>query len=246
MNKAQLIAAIVSYGETPPSRWGKIELQARLQELRQENGLGEATSGTQSKTPLQIAVAEVSRASRNNKAALQRYVEKELQLVVTGTETMAQLEDRAVRHLYQVTETTAQDLVGFGPHASLTYAQLLSEFPQYAEWVEMTSQQQEEAARNPRLHRLARWLAKAKSRAPIQSPVLKLKAKGDIPTNAVPEKPAAASPEAAFQTRASSSSSSIPMYILQNFMTAVQDLQKEVKELRGGRLQKSCASNNGH
>ena len=61
------------------------------------------------------------------------------------------------------------DLVQFGQHQGRTYKEILEEFPQYAVWVVMTSEQEAEAS--PGLLHLAKYLKdKQVSTAPRTNP----------------------------------------------------------------------------
>ena len=99
-----------------------------------------------------------------------------------GNETVSQLEDRCLKHLYEVTEPARKDAVGFGRHADMTYAQVLKERPQYCDWVKKTYLKTPECC--DRLKRLGRWLTRhhdteieTEVKKPTTSKVLKIKTK---------------------------------------------------------------------
>ena len=62
LNKGELTLHLRSLGETAPESWGKLELQQRIRELAEANPtLAVATPG---KTPLEILMSKITKASR--------------------------------------------------------------------------------------------------------------------------------------------------------------------------------------
>ncbi|CAE7246479.1 unnamed protein product [Symbiodinium necroappetens] len=141
---------------------------------------------------------------------------------------------KALDYLYANVESCGRDVVGFGRHASLTYAELVQQYPRYAEWVTTTHKETEET--NPRLKRLAGWLMRATDVSePVRRPTttqdpqrLKLKIKGGYLTEPEVETPPAT-------TAASSGASPYPagqMELMATMMETMKSMQEELKEIR--------------
>ncbi|CAE7633802.1 RE1, partial [Symbiodinium sp. CCMP2456] len=241
MNAKQLREAIGTFGEIPAESWNNSQLRHRLQELMTEQEEEWANPARRSKdTPLQQQIKQLNRNKRK-KADLQEYVAKVLGLTVSENETMMQLETKALDHLYANVESCGRDAVGFGRHASLTYAELVQQYPRYTEWVKATHKETDET--NPRLKRLAAWLLRATDvseavQCPpwaLQSPPwekdpqrLRLKIKGGYLVE----------PEAETPQTASTSSAGAPPYpaqqmeLMTTMMETMKGMQEDIKELR--------------
>ncbi|CAE7608833.1 unnamed protein product, partial [Symbiodinium pilosum] len=90
MSKADMVLALRSFGEEPPSGWTKVDLMCRLGELS-DLGEIEMKSGKAAKTPLQQAVSELNKASRK-KSELVLHVEKNLGMLVSPNATIATIQ----------------------------------------------------------------------------------------------------------------------------------------------------------
>lgn len=153
MTKPQLIAESTRLGETPPSSWTVLERTARLEEIKEEKGIPKKVRGKPA-TPLNMWMLRLNQSS-SKKAQLQAFVANQLQLNITGNETMQQLQRMAVQKIYMDTEPTGEDPVGFGQHAALSYQELKESQQEYATWVVKTWK---EGDCDYRLSRLAQWL----------------------------------------------------------------------------------------
>ncbi|CAE7406995.1 RE2, partial [Symbiodinium sp. KB8] len=212
--KVQLRAAITTFGEIPAESWNMAELRHRLRELMDEQDIEWANPSAKRATPLQQQITQLNK-NKKKKADLVEYLEKVLNLPVSPNETMAQMENRAMNHLYSTVQSTSQDVVGFGRHAHLTYAELVRDFPQYVEWVKQTHR--ETAETNVRLKRLATWLLRATD---VSSPV-----RAEEPE-----------PETA-QTSGAASSRTTPfpseqMELMHGMMETMKQMQAELKEMK--------------
>lgn len=150
MTKAELIAEINKLGETPPSKWSKVELTTRLCQLYEEKGI---SYGRQQKTELRKMVVALNQASRK-KADLMEFCTQTVGVHISGNHTIPQMQKLALTRIYEMTTPDASDPVGFGKGASLSYAEI-KEDKQYCHWVIQTSK---EGTCCPQLARLARWL----------------------------------------------------------------------------------------
>ena len=81
---------------------------------------------------------------------------KELELTLSGNETVSTLERLALQRAHLLAEPMGGDTVGFGKHAALEYQDINRYQPKYREWILKTDA--EETGCDYRLRRLARWL----------------------------------------------------------------------------------------
>ncbi|CAE7939838.1 unnamed protein product, partial [Symbiodinium necroappetens] len=152
-NKASLQELLRARGEDPPRGWTKIELRQRLLEL--DPALGEAKAKEVHRTELQEWVCRINKA-RSKKAQLVELCTKELELNITGNETIPTLERWALQKAYLISTPMAEDVVGFGRHSALEYQNINLYHQDYREWVLRTDA--EETGCDYRLRRLAQWL----------------------------------------------------------------------------------------
>ncbi|CAE7241426.1 RE1 [Symbiodinium sp. CCMP2592] len=141
------------HGEDPPERWTKVELRQRLVELEPE--LATNSRRGDKDTELRTMIHRINQA-RQKKATLIQLCEGDLQLILTGNETVAQLERRAVEQAHKLTPADGRDYVGFGKHAALQYLEINRYQASYRAWVIQTDA--ESAGADYRLRRLAKWL----------------------------------------------------------------------------------------
>ena len=157
LNRADLIMEMARLGEVPPREWTMVEISARLDELRAEVGLGPFTNKKE-KTPLRRMVIALNEAAKK-KATLVDFAQQQLQIAVTSNETIATLQKTCLLKIYQITEATGADPVGFGKHASLSYLEVQQEHPDYGPWVIKTYMENDEGKScDVRLARLGYWL----------------------------------------------------------------------------------------
>ena len=221
-----------TFGEHAYAKWTKAEVATRIRELQEAQGIDPFAKGRQ-RTPLREQVAQLNR-HKKNKAMLVAYVTDELGLMLNGNETMEQIEHRAIKEIYKTAQPAAQVPVGFGRHASLSYAELRREQPGYVTWVKKTAAETNEV--DPRLRRLANWLVEQETEAKTTE-VLKL-------TGSHLREP---TPEPDIATQASSSSrttktkdgypeeqgqAQLQTQLLQQLVATVKDLQDEMQEMK--------------
>lgn len=135
LKKPELIAAIRELGEEPPTKWHIPELRVRLQQLEEEHGI-ERRKG-KAKTNLQQWMQRLSQASKK-KLSLSAFCKDELEMTLTGNETMIQMEKMATEKIYTISLPNGEDPMGFGQHANLSYYEVLDQHPSYAEWAVCT------------------------------------------------------------------------------------------------------------
>ena len=148
----QLREMLSEHGETAPKRWSKVELLQRVEEV---TGVDYTKPQKKEKSEYQMYVTALNQAA-TRKATLQTFCRKTLDMEVNYNLTIAQLQKEALSVIYGKACPDPSDLVGFGRHSQLTYATVKAEHPQYSAWVIQTAT---EGQCNPRLRRLAGWLA---------------------------------------------------------------------------------------
>ena len=134
MTNAQLRAEIQKYGENPPSRWTKAELQLRLEELSGTNAFVAAPKAKAEKSQYQQLVQDLNTANRR-KDSLMEFCQNSLRLNVNKNMTMNQMRRDAMMAIYHRSQPDPTDVVGFGKHASLTYEEVKVHHKEYAKWV---------------------------------------------------------------------------------------------------------------
>jgi hypothetical protein len=70
---------------------------------------------------------------------MQEFCTSDLGLTISGQETMMVLQKYAMEKIYVITQPDDQDPMGFGTHASRSYAEVKSEFPDYCQWAKTTA-----------------------------------------------------------------------------------------------------------
>ena len=152
MTRPALVLSLKAYGETPPESWTKVELMGRLRELADSGEIDPPTAGKQ-KTPLETAVSELNRAAAK-KSVLQAHVQN-MGVKITGNETIAGLQEKAMKYLVQSVDVVGKDKMGFGKYASQTYEHVKRTDSQYCQWVRTTAK---EGGCSMYLSRFATWL----------------------------------------------------------------------------------------
>ena len=150
--KDDLIQAIKSLGEEPPSSWKVAELKVRLAELEESKGIYRHRGKTQ--TPLQLWMIRLNEAKKN-KANLQMFTRETLGVPITGNEVMDELTRKCVEKIYLVSKPDGADGMGFGRHASKSYMEVKKTDPGYVAWAQKTVNEGETCVR---LARFVKWI----------------------------------------------------------------------------------------
>ena len=90
----------------------------------------------------------------HRKADLQVFVRDSLSVQITGSETISQLQSKAMRAILESTPAVPEDEMGFGEHSSLSYMQVLKDYPKYLQWCRQTMK---EESVNWRMERFVKW-----------------------------------------------------------------------------------------
>ena len=148
----KLREVLAEHGETAPKQWTRMELLQRVEEV---TGVDYTRPKKAEKSDYQQYVTALNKAA-GRKADLQKYCQEVLKMEVNVNYTIPQLHKEALSVVYGLSRPDPSDLVGFGRHSQLTYATLKAEHDQYCQWAVQTAR---EGQCNPRLRRLAGWLA---------------------------------------------------------------------------------------
>ena len=141
----ELRAKIREMGEEPPSAWKKPQLQARLQELKEEHSTD---------MNLKKAMTNLSRHSKK-KDLLKKYVTEELGVAITHNETIPQLLSMGEKAIHMAFPPTGQDLMGWGKHSQLSYQEVMNTDPQYVQWCQTISKEENTCWR---MSRFLKWV----------------------------------------------------------------------------------------
>ncbi|CAE7937367.1 rps4x [Symbiodinium sp. KB8] len=231
MKKEQLQELLSQMGEDPPTRWTKVELRQRIVELDPDRA--QHQRGQDRDTELRGLIRKINQASKK-KQTMVSLCEGELQLALTGNETLAQLERRAVEQAHRLARAHAQDYVGFGKHSGLQYEDINHYQPSYRAWVLQTAQ--ENPGADYRLVRLANWLRDNPPALEAESPVrtARPKAKMMMKPKTVMKEP----PTTTIDEDAATSSDGPPIRadqlakVLNQLSGAIETLQHEMKDLK--------------
>ncbi|CAE7420984.1 RE1 [Symbiodinium sp. CCMP2592] len=190
----------------------------------------------------------------------QKKEKSEYKTYVNPNWTIAQLQKEALSVIYGKANPDPTDLVGFGRHSQLTYEKLKEGHEQYCAWVVQTAR---EGQCNPRLRRLAGWLANdvtvvQRAQAEFMT-MTKMTDKSEVagypaePTTPRQEVPA---PRGKGSGRRGSRSSHAQMdedsdtvtvgtEMLANLVQTIESLKVEVATLKGERPRKKAVADEG-
>ncbi|CAE7455783.1 RE1 [Symbiodinium sp. CCMP2592] len=169
MTKEQLRAHLFeNYHEHAYVKWTKVEIKQRILEL-QGDDIENLRRGP-ALTATQTAVAEVRRAAKK-KASLVQLCQEKYHMEVGRNDTIAILEAKVMKQIYENTEPEPEDIIGFGKNSALQYRDMLSaEHNNYATWVTTMARENLVSGCDPRLYRLARWLNTHMSKTTMANP----------------------------------------------------------------------------
>eukprot|EP00439_Symbiodinium_sp_Y106_P035766 s4552_g4.t1 len=215
-------------------KWTKVEIRQRLLELHNVN-VEEMHRGT-TLTATQQAVREV-RVAAKKKMEIVKLCEEKYKLEVGKNDTIAILEARLLKIIYDTTEPEGGDAIGFGKNGHLQYREMLApEHENYAQWVMTTAKENPSPGCDPRLYRLARWLE-------TQNMEGRKKTLSITPT-AAPKKTSRGYPTSPrMHTSPSAASSSYEHMAKQDqkidaLAEVLADIKTELRELKGEKVRK--------
>lgn len=240
LTKAELIIELAKMGEVPPREWTSVEISARLDELRAEQGQAPLQQKKE-RTPLRQMVIRLNQAAKK-KAHLLQFA-TQLGMNPNPNDTIAMLQKKCLMRIYQETPATGEDPVGFGAHSSLTYQEVQLHQPDYARWAVITMEENGGES-DPRLTRLATWLqqqqqqeqANEKRKPKIKpiSPAV-LMEKGYLKTKG---KMIATSPPSTDSEAASASQAAVTNAAIRQLTSLVTRLQEDVATMKEERPHK--------
>ncbi len=248
-NKTELVKELADLGEVAPKSWTMVEIETRILEIYEEQGRVRYTGG-KLKTPFKLAMVELNKNSKK-KADLQAYLQHNLQIHITGHETIPQLQKMAIKKVYQCTNPEHADPVGFGEHCSLSYQEVIATHPKYCEWVIKTAS---EGQCDYRLDRLAQWVKSQWEVRPPTTPSTETykgytdkeksgKGKGKSMKEIEPTKMTLPSPESDRMSETSATSSQ--MAILMQMAETLATLKEDVDHLKTERPHKKIEREKG-
>ena len=214
LNVSQLREVLEELGETPPNSWHKVELKARVAELRERQGI--PLRGGPPKDSLLSSMAELRKASRR-KDELIKFCEK-IGMTMTGNESVQTLQTRGLAWLYKITPATGDDPVSFGKFGDLTYQELRQERGEYCAWVCKTAEESDSA--DAKLMRLAKWLKEEPSEPELTR---------------TPTSSAASSSKGKSKGKGKTKTTEVPNEVLFELQKTIQDLKGEMEDLKNER-----------
>ena len=227
LNKAQLREELENLGETPPASWSKIELRARLMEVRLEEGID--TTHGKPRSRLEVMMKDLSVASRK-KEALVKFVQEKLDITVGSNDSIATLQSKGVKKVYELVPPAPTDPLGFGKHSDLTYSEVMLNIPDYCTWIKDTARQNPVGA-DYRLRRFAKWLEENQSAGTGSSWTMtrtpRARSKG---TPSIPRSP----------TPSQATSSREDQKKMEAMMETIQSLKQEIAEMKGEPVRKTA------
>lgn len=150
VKRAALFQKLEEMGETAPPNWTRLQLEGRIWELEQE-----AIPAAVTQRKLQMAALQ---KATKNKGTLVKFMTENLNLSVTGNETMKILQAKAYEKLMTDSPATAMDFLEFGKHSDQTYGAMLEKNQNYTQWCIKTMMENEmEGESDWRLIRFAKW-----------------------------------------------------------------------------------------
>ena len=236
LSRPELILHLRALGEEAPDGWTKLEVKQRIAEIAENNpSLAAVPSG---KTDLEAWMSRLNKASRK-KNELRTFCEKDLNLVIGDSDTIAVTQRKATSKIMEVSEPQGTDYVGFGKLSTKTYSEAYHYDRSYCEWVKTTYK---EGDCCPRLARFGRWLdtlEETKTDPPLVHVVRpKSRAsKGQVKTaTAIPE------PSASSSSAAPSAAMEAQNNLLLQMANTIKDLQEEMSQIRAERPRKVTSS----
>ncbi|CAL1160364.1 unnamed protein product [Cladocopium goreaui] len=104
---------LMTFGETAPKQWSIMEIESRLLELKEANGM--VTQKGKVRPPMRHAMIELNKASKK-KSDLLDYVNNKLMVKTRGTETIQELQRLGTKKIYQTTAEDVDNLKAERPH----------------------------------------------------------------------------------------------------------------------------------
>ena len=227
LNKAQLREELVSLGENPPASWSKLELRARLQEIRLEEGI-ETVHG-KPRSRLEVMMKDLNVASKK-KELLVKFVQEKLDMTVGSNDSITTLQSKGVKKIYELVAPAPTDPLGFGKHADLTYSEVMLNIPDYCTWIKDTAKQNPVGS-DYRLRRFAGWLEENQAAGTGSSWTMTRTPQAR--TKEAPSLPRASTPSRASASREDQRKMEV-------MMETIQSLKKEIAEMKGEPVRKTA------
>ncbi|CAL1171479.1 unnamed protein product [Cladocopium goreaui] len=204
----EIFQALKELGEEPPAQWKNPELKVRLMEVEEELGIDKL------------------RRSRHHQTELMTWVTR------LNQETIPVLQKQAMEKIYLLTEPDGQDPMGFGQHASLTYAEVKSQHAGYCTSAQTTAS---EGQHSLRLGRFVKWLnmePKDQVKMPHYLAKQYVKSKGETETCVKAEPEPSEAPTSSTQALVEA------QHMMTKMMATMEEMKGELQELREERPRK--------
>lgn len=147
------------------------------------------------------------------------------------------LQKQAMEKIYVITQPESQDPMGFGTHASRTYAEVKAEFPDYCQWAMTTAH---EGQHSVRLGRFVKWLEmtpkEIKTKPNYMSQTAKTMKEKVKQETGVPEATPSESSQGSTQALKAHS-------MMTEMMNKMEELKEGMEELRQERPRKKAEGN---
>ena len=151
LSKAVLTEKLLTYGETVPEGWTRLQMECRLWELHQ-------SEEPSVRTIRQKQLKELRKACKN-KGEIKTYLELHHNVELTGNETLKSMQARAYEELMKASPALREDKMEFGKHSAMEYQEVILNDPNYTDWCITTMMETGgmKGTANWRLKRYASW-----------------------------------------------------------------------------------------
>lgn len=151
LSKAVLTEKLLTYGETVPEGWTRLQMEGRLWELHQ-------SEEPSVRTIRQKQLKELRKACKN-KGEIKTYLELHHNVELTGNETLKSMQARAYEELMKASPALREDKMEFGKHSAMEYQEVILNDPNYTDWCITTMMETGglKGTANWRLKRYASW-----------------------------------------------------------------------------------------
>lgn len=144
-SKAMLTEKLLEMGEPVPPQWNRLQILARLEELKEENK-------TEQDKEMEQLEADFRNAQKG-KPTLISFAQR-LNIPLTGNETKLTLTTKCYQKLMEIKPAKGTDILEFGKFSDMTYKDTMTTKADYTEWCITTMK---EGNAHWKLIRFAQW-----------------------------------------------------------------------------------------
>ena len=221
MTKEEAKRALQDLGEAVHPSWTSVEIKSKLMEIKLKEEA--ETAG-----PPPLKGLHSMRKGELERLAAARGI------VYTDSDTKGSLMRKLREHEFLNQPANGTDLMGFGKHASKTYAEVLAQDPQYVRWARETAM---DGNSTPHLRRFAQYASNAEHVAVPMSPrasphlVPPPASSAEAPTRKRRSAPPATPPATEQQAASSSSQQGETQEMMRQVMLAITGLNTRLSNL---------------